>query len=400
MNGICLVLDRLHAGYLGAYGNGWVETPELDRFASQSFLFDQALVDSPRLDSLVRSYWQGWHTMLGDPPSDRPTLIEPLRAHGIRTILLTDESQVAGHPLAQQFDELLWIDLPLTIAPARTIHQTHLARCFTQLIDVLQSAVEPFFLWVHFTALGAIWDAPPQLREQYVEEDDPEPLESAAVPGRMLPKNYDPDDLLGVSQAYAAQVTVLDACLGALFEAMEDRGLRASTLLTLLGARGFPLGEQGRIGPCDDGLVGSLVQVPWMMRWPDGLGAGVRSQALIQPADLWATLGDFFQLTELPASPSGRSLLPVVVDESRSLRDRVCISGPVSEQAIRTPAWYLRSVSPPQLYAKPDDRWEVNDVANRCAEITELLQAALDDYRQALRQGRAGDLPPLDEALR
>ena len=27
MNAICLVVDRLHAGYLGAYGNAWIDTP-------------------------------------------------------------------------------------------------------------------------------------------------------------------------------------------------------------------------------------------------------------------------------------------------------------------------------------------------------------------------------------
>ena len=53
MNAICLVFDRLHAGYLGAYGNSWIETPAFDRLASQSFLFDRALIDSPELPLLV-----------------------------------------------------------------------------------------------------------------------------------------------------------------------------------------------------------------------------------------------------------------------------------------------------------------------------------------------------------
>ena len=42
MNAICLVIDRLHAGYVGAYGNTWIETPAMNRLASQSFLLDQA----------------------------------------------------------------------------------------------------------------------------------------------------------------------------------------------------------------------------------------------------------------------------------------------------------------------------------------------------------------------
>jgi arylsulfatase A-like enzyme len=396
MNSICLILDRLHAGYVGAYGNTWIETPELDRLASQSFLFDQCLVDSPRLEALYRSYWQGWHAMLGDPPDDRPALIRPLRDRGIRTILLTDETQVAAHPLAEHFDELVGIDPPPAAKLARTMDRTHLARCFAQLIDVLDSTAEPFFLWAHFTALGAVWDAPLALREQYVEEDDPQPHQSAEVPCRMLPKDYDPDDLLGVSQAYAGQVSLLDACLGALLEFLEERSLGSSTLLALMSARGFPLGEHGRIGPCDDALHGPLVHVPFLLRWPDARGAGVRTQALVEPADLWATLADFFQVADLPASPSGRSLLPVVADESLVLRDRLCIAGTASEQAIRTPAWYLRSTPAPELYAKPDDRWEVNNVTDRCLEIAEAHLAALREFPQALREGKIGDLPALE----
>ena len=64
MNAVCLVIDRLHAGYVGAYGNTWIETPALDRLASQSLLLDQALVDSPDLERLYRSYWQGWHALV------------------------------------------------------------------------------------------------------------------------------------------------------------------------------------------------------------------------------------------------------------------------------------------------------------------------------------------------
>ena len=70
MNAICLVFDRLHVGYLGPYGNSWIETPAWNRLASQSMVFDQALIDSPDLQRLYRSYWQGWHAMCPAPPAD------------------------------------------------------------------------------------------------------------------------------------------------------------------------------------------------------------------------------------------------------------------------------------------------------------------------------------------
>ena len=55
-NVVCLVIDRLRASALGAYGAAWCDTPHLDRLASESFLFDHALVNgtvSEAIDSLA-----------------------------------------------------------------------------------------------------------------------------------------------------------------------------------------------------------------------------------------------------------------------------------------------------------------------------------------------------------
>ena len=40
MNAIVLVLDSLHLGYLGCYGNQWISTPNLDRLAARGVVFD------------------------------------------------------------------------------------------------------------------------------------------------------------------------------------------------------------------------------------------------------------------------------------------------------------------------------------------------------------------------
>ena len=52
-----------------------------------------------------------------------------------------------------------------------------------------------------------------------------------------------------------------------------------------------------------------------------------------------------------------------------------------------------------ELFAKSDDRWEVNEVASRAAEVAEELRAALNAFEQAAREGRLADLTPLVEAL-
>jgi hypothetical protein len=219
------------------------------------------------------------------------------------------------------------------------------------------------------------------------------------VPRLVLPDDFDPDVLLGIVQSYAGQVSLLDVCVGALLESLADGPLAEQTLLAVFSARGFPLGEHGRVGACDEALHGELVHVPMMIRFPDKLGAAGRSQALATPADLRPTLLEWWSHPDAADASIGKSLVPIVRGEVETVRDRLVLGTPLAETAIRTPAWYMRLLDAPQLYVKPDDRWEVNDVADRCAPVVEELQAAADDFRQCLRAGNS-DAAPISEILR
>ena len=400
MNAICLVIDRLHRGFLGAYGNTWVETPAFDRLAAESFVFDQMLVDSPRLATLYRSYWQGLHALAPDVEG-RASLPALLREAGVHCALATDDRSVLEHPLAVEFDEFVEIDPPWQsqMAADGAYEDTHLARCFFQIIEWVQSARRPFFLWCHLGSLGTTWDAPRECRERFWGESDPPLLTTADVPDRMLPKGFDPDDLLIYTQAYAGQLALLDTCLGGFLEVLDGGHAAQKTLLAVTAARGFPMGEHLRLGPCDEALHGELVHVPLVLRFPDRLAAAARSQALVEPSDLWATLLNWWPKAVPPASPTGISLLPLVRNQRIATRDRLVVAVAGRERAIRTPAWYLRKSEPPELYAKPDDFWEVNDVANRCQEVVDCLLDAADQFEQTIYEGTVADLPALSDVL-
>jgi arylsulfatase A-like enzyme len=403
MNVLCLLLDRLHLGYLGPYGNSWIDTPQFDLLATQAFLFDQALLDTPRLDLLYRSFWQGWHALNDSPlPEDRLPLARLLDDRGVHTVLFTDEPEVLNHPAAEAFREYREIEPTNRSTPAEALEETHLAQCFAQLIshlDATEPNAGPQLLWCHLAGMGTAWDAPEELRWQYVQEGDPDPSSSIAVPRLILPKDHDPALQIAASNAYAAQIGVLDTCLGALLEFLDESPLGRETLLIVAGARGFPLGEHRRLGPCDNALYSPLVHVPLIIRMPGGEGASARSQALVEPSDLWATLLDCWNTAPSPYSPTGKSLLPIVRDEVSTLRQRLALRGDGTERAIRTPAWYLRQSETQELFAKPDDLWEATSVTERCQEIVDALHQDLDAYAQSLTTGRPLQLPPLDDLL-
>jgi arylsulfatase A-like enzyme len=257
--------------------------------------------------------------------------------------------------------------------------------------------------------MASSWDAPLELRNALVEADEPPPPQHAHAPCEMLDKDYDPDELHGYGCAYAGQVMVLDTCIGAMLDLLGERELLDNTLVVLIGLRGFPLGEHGRLGDVDAALYGELVHVPWLLRMPGGVGAMCRSQALVQPPDLYATLSDWSQL-DMPCDSSlARSVLPLVRGEPAVSRDQIAIVDGDQQQALRTPAWYLRQVGNHttgdehegrELFSKPDDRWEQNEIASRCRDVVDQLGDALVRFQQSAAASPTADPPPLEEVLR
>lgn len=394
MNLICLVVDRLQTGMLGAYGNTWIHTPEIDRLASTAFVLDQAYSDDVRLDRVYRALWRGLHTLDNDS-ADAPaaSLIERLAASGMQTTLLTDDPMVHDLPLAAAFGDRQIVEPPPVEKLAAELEATQLAHFFATATEWLAAPPKSFCLWLHTRGMAGPWDAPLEQRQQYADPEDPPSPDFFEVPQLDLADDADPDKLLGISHAYAAQVSLLDACIGALVDAIDDAGLAKKTLLVLLSARGFALGEHGRVGVDDSRIFGETNHLACLLRFPDGRGAAARSQALAEPADLPVTILDWLGPPNSGASQSGpaargQSLLPLVDGDAQSVRDVLVAVSP-TQAALRTAAWLLAMPlaehgggSESELYVKPSDRFEVSQVADRCPEIASTLESLLVEIIQ------------------
>lgn len=422
MNAICLVIDGLNSACLGAYGNTWLPTPEFDRLAANSFLLDQAYIDSPRLETAYRSFWTGLHAQVKPALVPGVGLAEQLSDVGVNTSLVCDDPLIAEHPLAQGFRQKLLLRPPVD-GPrnefAADLSETQQAIFFAELVEQLTTSREPYLLWAHTQGLIGPWDAPWELRARLLaeEEDDLENVrdhlaELRHAPHAMLPPDTDPDDLLALRLAYAAQVQVLDQCLAAFLHALDELAGQAPTLLTILAPRGFALGSHRRIGHESPLLHEELTHIPWLLRLPDRTAAADRSQALVQPADLPATLLEWFGISShRDGAGCGQSLLPLASGTQTTLRDRLLLTDEASTAAIRTPGWYLiRERRPPdenelestdrlEMYAKPDDRWELNEVADRCPEIASELENHLHQLETAVGQNQQSPLAPLGREL-
>ena len=264
-------------------------------------------------------------------------------------ILLTDDADVFLHEHAGRFDDKHRLEPKRRNRPAARIEETQFFCNMSTIADLLRNRTgKPFFFWAHFESFRYRWDFPLSYRKRFQIDEDPDPYPSVVLPA-ITGQNIDPYVRQGVVEAYSGGVAVLDETLAGLLAFLEESGLARNTVLLFMATRGFSLGEHGTIGSNEE-LYGENVHLPLFIRFPDGSFSGFRSQTLLQPSDI---LG--MHSGSLPENP----------DE---LHPFLRIGGSV----IVTPDWFMyRKPTGDELYVKPDDYWEVNDVADRCPHILE-----------------------------
>ena len=106
MNIILIISDTLRRGHLGCYGNTWIRTPNLDRFAKESVVFDQAYEASFPTRPTRAGHFTGKLTlthpmMLGQQGHDRQRHFAGFRANFRVRMRLTSlaETRQAFSPL-------------------------------------------------------------------------------------------------------------------------------------------------------------------------------------------------------------------------------------------------------------------------------------------------------------
>jgi arylsulfatase A-like enzyme len=405
---LVLNADALHLGYLGCYGSEWVATPTLDCLAAEGVVFDQHYADCP---GGPRSCWTGQYRFPVPQPAEPAPAAPDLRA------LL----EAAGIPFVHVTD-------PGPLAPAEQEEGTPLERTLEAALDALDQlgAAERWLVWADLPSLRPPWEVAQQFLDRYLtetpeegpdeeeegeeSEGDVEPLTPLTDPGTGLIDVNDLTLLERLQGTYAAAVTQLDAGLDLLLAELGQRGLLDELALVVTADRGLALGEHGIVGEYRPWLHDELIHLPLLLRLPGLAAAGLRVAALTQPIDLLPTILDLLGQPE--AAAHGQSLLPLVRAEKEQVRPYACAGlegGEGLEWALRTPGWgFLLPLRVPagdpergpQLYVKPDDRWEVNNLVQHRLEFAERLGQTLRAFVEATRRPgplQAPELPPEQE---
>jgi arylsulfatase A-like enzyme len=123
---------------------------------------------------------------------------------------------------------------------------------------------------------------------------------------------------------YGAKLSMIDAWLGRLIGAVDERALWDDTAVIVCTDHGHYLGERGIWGKPAVPLYGQMMHLPLIVCWP-GLGPerrGTTIDALTTSVDLHATIADVFGVTgEIEHRTHGRSLVPLIAGTETRVRE-------------------------------------------------------------------------------
>lgn len=338
---------------LGAYGNEWIATPHLDRLAAEGVTFDRHYARHP--DPLGgRVDW--WGINSPSPPQAK-------RGACVRASPSAFDAPPHYYArFAEVFDARPESDRP----------------SFAPLLELLPSVLDKLgddaLLWIETDRLIPPWTAPADVFEVYCEdliedaEDDAEPLAPWSDPSVGW---FDRDDLASwelLHRSFATAVTSFDADVGRIFDLLRAKGWDQSASWVFTSDFGYPLGHHGLLGPHRPWLHEEFVHVPLIVRRPNGAGAGERVWAFTQPEDVLS----------LSREPTGGV-------QNRSQVISVAEIAGHREAALRTDTHALLlplqtaddEPREPQLFEKPNDRWELNGIRQPNLGLADELEEEL-----------------------
>ncbi|MBI5191627.1 MAG: sulfatase-like hydrolase/transferase [Nitrospirae bacterium] len=359
---ILLVMDTARKKSMSVYGHGRPTTPNLERFAGECMVYDNAISPSPWTVPAHASIFSGLYPSQHGLHSanlrywkreyDLPGL---LRRAGYRTYGLSANSLI-GDTLgfSETFDrfERLWqrfqVDgrkgamehhcVPCPGGkggrfPAFTEHPADFVKSVANKLmeralggvmrDATPSTVRglgrsigiirehqaarpdtPYFLFLNVLQPHEVYNPPEEYRERFAPGGGRYPGTSREhYSGK---RRLSPDDFGRLTRLYEAEVAFMDFCIGRWLDALRSLPSYGGTAVVLVSDHGEHVGEHGHLSH-EFSLYQELVDVPLMVKYPGGVRPPGRDGRLVQSHDLFPTLLELAGLEppEPPVAPGG-----------------------------------------------------------------------------------------------
>lgn len=452
-NLLVLMADQFRWDAIGAHGDPAIATPNLDRLAAEGTAFRRAYSESPVCVPARAAMLTGLpphRTGVVDNntplPEGTPTFprrlvragydtvaigklhFTPPRAdHGFARLLLSEELPAATAD-DEYLRDLVAAGFGHVEEPHGVRHELYYAPQPSQLpaelhttawtgqrtVDFLQRrdrAAPPFLCFTSFIKPHPPFDPPAPWYRRYDPLALRDPIRIPAERERLAHhlrvqhrfKWTDPDappEAVRVQRAYYyASVSFVDHWIGEILDALERAGLVENTLVLFTADHGEYLGDHWAFGK--RGFHDAAARLPFLLRWPGRVAAGVERHDLVGLTDVAPTL-----LAAAGATDTG---VPVAEDDEGG-RDLLAGDQPSRRtlfgqfQHGRAGLYLAMDGEHKYVYSAADDResllrvgttlGECEDLATdpaHAADLRRLRAAALDRF------ARDGYTAPLDD---
>jgi arylsulfatase A-like enzyme/Tfp pilus assembly protein PilF len=330
-NVLLITIDTVRADRIGAYGYAGASTPVLDRLAREGVRFADATTQAPLTGPAHAALLTGLYpARIGvrdnattPVPETVTTAAEVFKARGYRTggfvgaFILT-----APYGFAQGFDTFD-ADFPgFSDGLKLQVRRRGDAVVDAAVKWLTGGGTQPFFGWVHLYDAHAPYDPPAPFATRFK------------------------------TSPYDGEIAYVDACIGRLIATLERTGRLDRTLVAVVADHGESLGEHGEQ---EHGmfLYEGVLHIPWIMRLPGHVHAGVTVAQQVRAIDVLPTLA---AIAGAPmARVDGESVAALVDGKAR--RD-----APSSYAETYYPKWHYGWS---ELKSIRGDRWKYIDAPNQ-----------------------------------
>ena len=368
-NAIVVMFDSLQYNYLHCNGNPWIKTPNFDRFARESVVFDNCYIEGVPTVPCRRAMHTGRYTLPVKGWSaldmDDTTIADLCWGTGIDTAMVFDAAPnrlpkfgytrgfdkvyfLHGHEIDHEFyakdplyhlnpedyneehaleamDKLLGCNMrdPTLQETACYLRQRQYWKseedqnCYKLMREAVNylervDRNHPFYLWIDCFDPHEPWDPPsvydPDMKCPY----DPDFKGKDQFLPIMGPVEgiYTEEELHHVRMLYAEKVTMVDRQFGYLLDQLRRLGLERDTLVLVVSDHGEPMGNgkhgHGIMRKCRPWPYEELVHAVMMLRAP-GLPAGKRIKSFVQSVDVAPTVCEWLGIASRHAGqkPAG-----------------------------------------------------------------------------------------------
>lgn len=397
MNIVLVVFDSLRKDCVGGYNSspswGRVKTPYLDALANEASVmtrvFPESLATLPARRALytgerVYPFVNGDFHLKGDfvapgwgpIPEDQDTISELLQKSGYRTCLTSSVYHMfkpsknywrgfdqwdfvrgkeidpyRSGPLPTQEEINYW--LPPNMQNERRVNfitkgLMNIRECMKHEENSIVAQVmikaskwlqenqdaKKFFLVIESFDPHEPWFVPEQYRLMYDNSNAHEQVLS--LYGDILKM---PPEILHRTQAnYSGLVSMCDRWFGYLYETMKNLGLLDNTILIVTSDHGHSIGENNYMGKRGYPSTREVLDIPLLIRHPNNIGAGQKSDLLIQHTDISALILDFAKVT--PSKKiHGKNFFENSVKNGKPIRDHITVGWDTNMTVINDEWW-------------------------------------------------------------